>query len=147
MRVIGFNFEKISAEKKKQPKGKLQINSNINIKDIKQEKIDVVKDQPVLKLDFEFKVEYKPNIAHIKLEGLILMLVEKDESKNILKKWKKKKIPDDIRVPIFNLILTKSNLRALQLEEELNLPTHVPLPRIRPKDEQSGKGSNRSYTG
>lgn len=143
MRVIGFNFEKISAEKKNPIKGKIEIASNINIKEITQEKLDVVKDKPVLKLTFDFTVQYKPNIAEIKLEGLILVLAEKDESKAILKKWKNKKISDDIRVPIFNHILTKSNLRALQLEEELNLPAHIPMPKIR----QEGQDSNQNKTG
>jgi peptidoglycan hydrolase CwlO-like protein len=30
--------------------------------------------------------------------------------------------------------LTKSNLKALQLEEEMNLPLHIPLPSLKPAD-------------
>ena len=147
MRVIGFNFEKISAERKeaKSKQEKLEINSNINVREITQESLDMVKDKPVLKLNFEFKVEYKPNVADIKLEGIILLLVEKDEAKNIIKKWKNKKIDLDVKVPIFNLILTKCNLKALELEEELNLPTHIPLPRVSSKQEQGS--NNRNYAG
>ncbi|MEK6820179.1 MAG: hypothetical protein AABX71_00520 [Nanoarchaeota archaeon] len=135
MQVIGFNFEKIQAEKKNQIKGKVQISSNIDIKSVTEEKINVVKDKPALKLRFSFIVEYKPDIAEILLDGFVLLLVEKDEAKNALKRWKKKEIPNEIRIPIFNLILTKANLRALQLEEELSLPTHVPLPRLKSQQE------------
>jgi len=142
MQVIGFNFEKISAEKKKGVEGKIQISSNIQIKSIKKENISIVKDKPTLKIDFEFKIDYKPNLAEINLQGVVLVTVEKDESKAILKKWKNKKIDEDVRIPLFNIILTKSNLRALQLEEELNLPTHIPLPRIRP---QSDQNPNKTY--
>jgi hypothetical protein len=77
---------------------------------------------------------------------VVLLLTEKDESKDILKKWKNKKMPEEFRVPLFNIILTKSNLRALQLEEELNLPTHIPLPRIRNQD-QAGNTGKRTYAG
>ena len=145
MQVIGFNFEKISAERKEQekkPEEKIEINSNISVKDITQEKIGIVKDKPVLKITFEFLVNYKPNVADIILRGNILTLVEKDEAKSITKKWKDKKISDDVRIPLFNIILTRCNLKALDLEEQLNLPTHIPLPRIKPQQQ-----GNKSYTG
>jgi hypothetical protein len=144
MQVIGFGFEKIQAERKnltKQGNQNININSNINIKNISQEQIDVVKDKPVIKFDFEFLVDYKPNFAELLFKGYVIMIVEKDDAKDILKKWKSKKVSDEIRLPLFNLILTKCNLRALQLEEELNLPTHIPLPRIKPQQD------NANYTG
>ena len=143
MQVIGFNFEKISAEKKlPKPKDKtINVNSNINIKNISPDQLEVIKDKSVLKFDFEFEVDYKPEFANILFKGNVLTLTEKEEAKNVLKKWKSKKIPEEIRLPLFNLILTKCNLRALQLEEELNLPTHVPLPKIKQEPE------NKSYTG
>lgn len=143
MKIISFNFGKISAEKKSPARAKIQISSSMNIKSIDQERIDIIKEQPTLKFAFEFKVEYKPNTAEIILQGFVLTIVEKDESKNILKRWKKKEIPNDIRLPLFNTIMTKCNLRALQLEEELNLPTHIPLPKIK-LEEQENK---REYTG
>jgi len=142
MQVVSFTFDKIQAEKKKKIEGKIEIGSNINIKSISQEKLDVVKDKPVLKFDFEFSVKFKPEIAEILFLGTILAITEKDESKDALKKWKNKNIPDEIRIPLFNLILTKCNLKALQLEEELNLPMHVPLPRVKSETEK-----NKSYTG
>lgn len=144
MQIIGFNFEKIEAERKKPVVGKIEVNSNIDIEDIEESKLDVIKDKSALKLSFDFKIKYKPEIAEINLRGSVLLLTEKDEAKSILKKWKVKKISDEIRIPIFNVILTKANLRALQLEEELNLPTHIPLPKIKSKTE---KENNRSYTG
>jgi len=143
MKIIGFNFEKISAERKNPVKGKLEISSNINIKEIKQEKIDIISEQNPLKLSFKFTIEYKPKIAEIIFEGFVLALFEKTKSKEIIKKWKNKKISDDIRIPLFNFILTKCNIKALQFEEEFGLPTHLPLPRIKPQPEK-GKAN---YTG
>jgi hypothetical protein len=138
MQVIGFNFEKILAEKKKQPEGKIEIKSNINLKSIAQEKIDLIKDKEVLKFSFEFYVDYTPDIAKITFEGFILAILEKNQIKETLKRWKTKKISDEIRIPLFNLILAKCNLKSLQFEEEFNLPTHVPMPQIQPQKNNQG---------
>jgi len=129
MQIIGFNFEKIQAERKNPSKEKIQVKSNINIISIEQEKLDIVKSQETLKFNFDFSVEYT-EMANISLKGFVLMLLEKEKAKDVLTKWKKKKISDEVRILLFNFILTKCNIRALQLEEELGLPSHVPLPRI-----------------
>jgi len=139
MQVIGFNFDKIQAERKNPVKGKLEIGSNIDIKSIAEEKLELIKDKSSLKVDFEFTVDYKPDVANIVFNGNVMILLEKDQAKNILKKWKKKEMPVEFKVPLFNFILTKSNLKAMQLEEELNLPTHIPLPKLKAPSEQQGK--------
>lgn len=138
MQIIGFNFTKISSERKKVPEGKLEIKSNIDIKSVALEKIEMIKDKDVLKFNFEFTVDYHPNIASLVFEGAILIMAEKEKAKDILKKWKSKKIADEIRLPLFNTILTKCNLKALQLEEELSLPTHVPMPKLAPPQNNQG---------
>lgn len=138
MRVIGFNFEKISAERKKIPEGKIEIKSNINVKSISQEKLELLKDKDVLKFSFEFTIDYSPDMAKLSFEGFALVILEKDKVKEILKKWKTKKLADDVRLPLFNLIMTKCNLKALQFEEELGLPTHVPMPKIAPPQNNQG---------
>ncbi len=142
MQIIGFNFEKISGERKspKKPLANIEVNSNINITSVTQEEIDLAKEKHALKFEFEFSINYKPDLANISFTGFILLLVEKDETREILKKWKNKKIEDKIRIPLFNTILTKCNLKALQIEEELNLPTHVPLPKIQAQQ-------NKPYAG
>ena len=98
----------------------------------------MLKDKEVLKFTFAFTIEYTPETAVLKFEGAILAILEKNQIKDTLKKWKTKKIPDEIRLPLFNNILTKCNLKALQLEEEFNLPTHVPMPRLAPPQEEKG---------
>lgn len=132
MQVIGFNFTKISAERKKAPEGKIEIKSNINVKAIEPEKVELLKDKDVLKFSFEFSIDYNPSLANLQFEGFVLMMLEKSQAKEVQKKWKSKKIEDSVRLPLFNLILTKCNLKALQFEEEFGLPTHVPLPRLAP---------------
>ena len=140
MKIISFNFDKISAEKKKSLKEKTDINVNIDLKSVEEEKIDIVKDQNLLKFNFEFKVSYKPDIADLVFSGFVLAILEKEQHKETLKKWKTKKISENIRIPLFNTILTRCNLKALQLEEELNLPAHIPFPRIQQQTQTSYTG-------
>lgn len=142
MRVIGFNFEKISIERKESIKGKIEIKSNIGVENVEKEKVDI-SEKDSLKFTFTYSLKYDPNIASLEFKGFILALVDKDEFKLITKEWKKKKIPEKIRIPLFNLILNKCNLRALQFEEEFNLPIHIPMPKLAPQ-----QGSEKvSYTG
>jgi hypothetical protein len=144
MQVIGFNFKKISSERKKEKiEDKLEVKSNIEIENIDKEKVDLLKEEDILRFNFSFKIDYHPDFASLEFKGFALIILDPEQSKRILKSWKEKKVPDEIRIPLFNLILTKCNLRALQLEEELGLPTHVPLPRIAAQQQ----GANTNYTG
>lgn len=139
-KIVGFNLSKVSIEREKGIKGKIEIKSNLNITDIKKENLEISKENEVLAFEFSFTINYEPKIAEIVFQGDVLLMVSPAESKEILKKWKKKEILDSIRLLLFNIILTKCNIRALQLEEELNLPTHIPLPKL------SAQQTN-SYTG
>ena len=138
--------QKISVERNDKVDAKtkqLKINSKIDIKDIDKEKIEAITEE-ILKLDFVFSINYEPKIAEIAFEGSILMTLNKEQSKEMVKQWKSKKVPDSIRIPIFNFIMTRCNIRALQLEEEMNLPTHIPMPRLSPQN-QGQNTNNRSY--
>ncbi len=131
MRIVGFNLEKIEAEKKKAKKGKININSNVDVTSIDEQEIDMVdKKQTPLKIGFKFTINYSPDMAKINLEGNVIALLEKKKAKQVQKKWKKKEIPDEVRIPVFNTVLKKCSLRALRFEEEFNLPIHIPMPQV-----------------
>ncbi len=139
--IIGFNLKKISAERKENIKTKVEIKSNIDILDIKKEVIDISKDKEVLSFTFNFAINYEPKIANLAFEGNVLLLVEPAEAKDILKRWKKKLTSQDIRLIIFNTIMTRCNIKALELEENIGLPSHIPLPKLSPPQQ------NNTYTG
>ena len=135
MKIIGFNFDKINIEKLSNKIGKLEVKTNIDISEIK----DVKSENTLMKEDFigvqfTFNVNYEPDFVKINLSGNVLFAVESKLSKNILKQWKDKKMPEDFRILLFNVILRKANLKALQLEEEMNLPLHVPMPSLRKQE-------------
>jgi hypothetical protein len=136
MKIIGFNLNKVSIEKKEKFEGKIEVNQNIDIKNVSKESIPIT-DEEVLKIDFIFNINYSNDIAKLEFTGNIMTIPDKDELKEMLKSWKDKKIPDNIRMPLFNFIMGKCNIKALSLEDELNLPYHIPMPRLEPPKDKA----------
>ncbi len=135
MKIVGFNFTKILAEKEGPAEGKVNIAMTLDIDAIEKQKLSAIS-QDVVKADFNFLVKYE-KMAKLDFKGSIYFTAEEEKVKEIMRKWKDKKVPDDIRVPLYNLILTKSNIRALELEDEFGLPTHIPMPKMSPKQQET----------
>ena len=132
IKIVGFNFRKINVEKTSDTFKDLKINTKIDISAIEEAKSEFLKgDDQILKIKFIYTIEYNPNIANIVLEGNIVLTASKDEAKKILDGWKDKKMSESFRISLFNMILRKSNVKALQLEEEMNLPLHIPFPSLK----------------
>jgi hypothetical protein len=132
MKIIGLNYKKISIEKIKDIEAGVKINTHIGITDIQKRDLELFKSQDLAHFEYEFKINYEPGFASILFEGSLLVLIEDpQQAKNLFKEWKNKKIPEEIRKEILNLVLAKCNLKALQLEEDFNLPSHLPFPQIK----------------
>jgi hypothetical protein len=140
MKIISFILNKVLIERKNPIKGKLEIKSGLHIADITKES-NPLSDKDSLRFDFIFTVGYTPDIAQIEIKGSLITLDEKDESKEILKDWKDKKIQESIRLPIINFIMEKCTIKAIELEEEMGLPIHLPMPKLslKPTEEKEGK--------
>ncbi len=138
MKLLGFNFDKVYAEKLSSKAENLSVNSKIDIPEIVQAKADFFNTpEEILGIKFVFGLEYAPDFAKIELSGSMLIALDPKIAKEVLKQWKdKKETPEDFRVFLFNIILKKSTLKALQLEEELNIPLHMQLPSLK-KQEKS----------
>ncbi len=135
MNLIDFQFTKINAEKIGFILKEYKIESNINLENVQSVKEKKSKlEGDILEITFNYKVEYT-EIAKINLSGKVIIKVEDEESKEILKKWKDKKLPDNFKVILFNTILTKCNIRALGLEDEIKVPYHLNLPKLGIKKE------------
>lgn len=129
MRIIGFNLTKILVEKIEKIEEDVQVTQNIDIKNILEEDIKISKNT-IIKLVFGLKIDYSKNYGKIDFEGNILILPEGDDINKLLESWKSKKIPENMRIPIFNFIMNKCNIKALYLEDEIGLPLHIPLPKV-----------------
>lgn len=137
MKIVGFNYTKVSAERvvKWQPVKK--INTNIQFTDLIKDDADTPKDIEVLRVMFKFDVAYEPKNANVSLEGYVFLGLSPNESKEAIKQWaKKKEVTEEIRNTVVKFIWKKCNLKSFQLEEELNIPTHIQLPQIsfKPKE-------------
>jgi len=132
MPFIGFNFDRIEAFKDvSEVKGKINVKHNLNILDVKKEEVNVDKKQEVLKFIFEFKLIYEPKIGGINLVGNMMFIDDQKKMKDVLQDWKKdKKLPPEIMQGLFNTILAKANIKALSLSQDVNLPPHLPLPKL-----------------
>ena len=111
MHVIGFNFEKINAERYGNLKGKLELNSNINISDIAEEEIESISKKP-LKFSFNVDIIYNPDFAKISFKGFIIALFDDKLKKEILSTWKDKKVLESVREEVMNIIFIKALVRA-----------------------------------
>ena len=130
--IVGFGFTKLSVEKKEKAKGMIDINNNVKIKDVTQDNFSLGKDkQNVLKFVFEFTSKYEPSVATILFEGELLYMQDPKKNKEILNSWKKdKKLPKEIMAGMLNTILTKCNIQALILSQQVNLPPPIPMPKV-----------------
>ncbi len=137
MRLIGFNFNKINIEKFSDKIENLKINTNINISEINEIKSNFFKTkEEFIGVKFIYNINYDPDIAKIELVGNLVFGIEPKIAKEILKQWQDKKMSEDFKITLFNIILRKSNLKALQLEDEINLPPHISLPSLRKQEDK-----------
>ena len=131
MRLLGFSLTKIGAERLSNSFSDLKIETSINLDSVEENKVlSPNPEKSYLEVLFRYTIEYSKKIAKIELSGKVLLETEEKTGKEILKNWKKKDLKDELRVGLFNAILVKSNLKALQIEEELGLPPHFKLPSL-----------------
>ncbi len=131
MRLVGFGFNKISAEKKSDNFKDLKINTGIDISSIKEVKSEYFKSkEELIGVTFEYTISYEPDYGKLNFTGNVLLGLENKQFKEVLRRWKDKELPDDFRLILFNIILKKSSIKAMELEEDLNMPLHVPLPSL-----------------
>ncbi|HRZ85831.1 MAG TPA: hypothetical protein P5277_03560 [Candidatus Paceibacterota bacterium] len=146
MKLVGFNFSKISGEKYKDIDNSLKVNVNVQIKDIKQSPTSFFKKGEILDFKYDFKINYEPDFANIHQSGNLLLLIEDEsEIKQILKDWKTKNVSENLRTFLMNLVISKCNLKALQIEEDLSLPSHMPSPQVI-KQEEKNLVDKKEYT-
>lgn len=141
MRIVGISFSKVLAERFNKKLNELKIGNEINVKSIEEIDSGSVKiKESLIEVNFYYNVLYEPGLAKISFEGSLLVAVEPKEAKDILKSWKDKDLDESIKLNFFNAILRKVSLKALQLEEELNLPPHFSLPFLKlDKDSKKDK--------
>jgi len=150
MRVVGFSFTKISGERTPEPRPNLSMSTDIEFINFEKENVEILRESEAINVSFKFSISYfdkpekekkepKDKYGEIVLAGNIILAAEKEEVKEIMKGWKKKEVDPKYKVPLFNLIIVKCLPKSLQVEEELNLPLHVPVPQLRAQGPEGEK--------
>lgn len=138
MTIVGFNFTSINAKRKKQIQGKISIQNNVKIDEIRESELSVgTSKQKTLVFDFTYRSDYSPDIGEIVLCGSLIYMAEPEKVSEIMKLWKKEKgkgIPEDIMAPVLNTVLNKCSITALELSKEINLPPQIQLPKVKVKE-------------
>jgi len=138
MSVINISLTKISAERKSVPKGRISIKNNIKITGVDEVKMGIDKARTSLKVGYVFATEYAPGFADVALEGDVFLLEDSKTAKDIMDKWKKEKTLDkSVAADVMNRLMTKCSIETILLAKELGLPSPIPMPKIRAKEQSA----------
>lgn len=131
MKLLSINYKKISGEKLTNISPNMKINTKVdfsNIKVVQSEDFQFKED--VINLSFNLELEYDPGHAIVSVSADMLLALEKSQADDIIKHWAERKIPEDLRITLSNLILRKCGPKLLQITEDLNLPPFFQFPMI-----------------
>lgn len=132
MKLLGFNFTKFDVEKFSNNKEGVKINREIEIPNIKESNPGMVNvEGKVLSIEFKDILNYKPDFAKIRIDGKMVVSVDEETGKDVLEKWESGSIPNEFRTKVINGFIKKTDLKALQFEEELSIPLHLRLSRAK----------------
>ena len=140
MTIVGFNLTKMHIERKGPVSGKISIKNNVAVKSVEKSSLSLgTANQDGLRFTFEFTTNYEPKVAEIIIGGEVIDLQPQEKVDEVVKSWKKdKKIDANIMTQILNAVLSRCNVQALILSKDMNLPPHIPLPKV--TQQQSGRG-------
>ncbi|MFH2020882.1 MAG: hypothetical protein ABIJ34_05680 [archaeon] len=132
MTLIGFHFTKIMAEKQKTASGKISVKNNIVISKVQEAKLNIGSAKEAgIEFSFVFSCVFGPEIGEIVLEGAVVYMNEETKVKQVLAKWnKEKKLAPEMMEELYNHVLSKCNVEALILGRDMQLPAHIPLPKV-----------------
>ena len=132
MTIVKINLHKVHASRELNAKnGQVKINNNVSLKDL--EEMDfAVEGKRGLKFNFAFTCNYEPDLGKIEVEGQVLYVNDEQKVKEIKTNWdKEKKVPAEVMEQVINAALHKGNIQAIKISEDVNLPSPLPLPKVR----------------
>jgi hypothetical protein len=133
-RLLGFNYTELKASKNPTFTGKVDINSNIAIDNMEKAKGTDSKND-ILKVDFSFSIDYEKDLGKVSLKGLLFVAADSKQIKQTISAWKDKKTPTQLYTTILNIVLQKTAVKAIEIEDEIGLPIHLQnaFPKVSPK--------------
>lgn len=127
MPVIGLNFKSIQARKNEDIiTGAIRVNSIMNVVNAKEQEMPLL-NRKGASIEFKFKTTYtseknNKSLGEIDIDGNVVFIG--DEVEEILSEWKKdKKLPEDAMFQIRFIVNDKCFKKALNLSDDLQLPS------------------------
>ena len=144
--IVSFALDNIQVKKEHSPKGDLEARNNVKITNLKEQTLTgLTKSQVALGISFSFSVSYEPKVASIQLEGKVIYVTDAKTRDEMMASWNKDKSVDPkLSQPILNNILQKCNIKALSLATDVNLPPHIPFPRLALKSQLEGNQEKKA---
>ena len=131
MKYAGFKLMKVEAEKEedKNPSGNINVNSNFNLGKSKKE--DLKDKRIVYGFEFTYTIKYE-EFATLSFKGIVFIELE-NEDKSLIKELESSETSkdNDLRKFILDIVLAKTHVESLHLEERLGLPFHIQSPRVK----------------
>lgn len=129
--ILSFAVEKAKVEKREIDAKKIETRNSLKIVNVEEKSLEPLNKEKVLKFKFTYSVAYEPNAGSFELEGNVLVKMADEQRKLLLELWNtKKKLDPPVARAVFNYLLTKCSILSLSWTQELNLPPHIPFPRI-----------------
>lgn len=129
MQIIGFILTKIAGSRDESKSHPIRLSQDLKITHLYKDVLSI-SNQEVVNLTFHYAINYEEDFGKVEFEGKITILTKDDEAETMLKAWKQKELPASFKVPVYNLIMQKCNVKAIELEDDLNLPFHIPMPQV-----------------
>ncbi len=140
MPIVGFGFDKITVERKGQSTDQEKIQNNIKINSLEESKIAIGKEEKeAIAVFFNYVVNYG-SMGQLEMDGHILYYDTQENIKELINEWNKdKKVNKVFSANMYNYVLRKVTIKALELEEDVGLPLHMTPPRIELRTKEDKK--------
>jgi len=130
---LNLKFNKIDAYRSIDFKGDIKIKQNIKINTLEKFKSLNAKEETT-KITYSFEISYG-DLGYVNIEGLLFISTDLKTQKNLIKNFEDKKINMPENMTLMNIIIEKTSIRAIQLEEEMSLPVHIKIPLLKIKED------------
>lgn len=146
MPVISVQLKGINANRE-DIKGEVKIKNiqnNIVITDVRDDKIDIGTPQKTLVFTWSFKSDYiteekEKKFGTLEIKGDAIYVNEEKELLNISKAWKKnKKLPENVLIEVLQSAFEMAEVEAIYFSRKVMLPSPIELPRIKPQGQGQG---------
>lgn len=127
MKIIGFGFTKINAERKSEISEDTIFNHEADFPEIKSLSNELI-DGKTFNISFKYTITYnskknpKEELARISLEGFVLVAVSGKEAEEFEENWKSKSANKENTINLYNFVSRKCSIKMSDIQDELNLP-------------------------